>query len=88
MAITSTSIDLSWTASTDNVAVSHYLVFINSGSGWDAGTNVGNVTTYTYGGLTASTQYSFRQQAVDTAPNPGPNISGFTNIVVASTLAP
>ena len=55
-AVSASQINLSWSASTDNVAVTGYRVFRN-------GTllvTLGNVTTYQNTGLTASTTYTLR----------------------------
>jgi hypothetical protein len=62
---TSSSIALSWTASTDNVGVARYEI-ANS-----AGSLIGTSTTnsYTAGSLTASTTYSFKVRACDAANN-------------------
>ncbi|WP_276316163.1 discoidin domain-containing protein [Paenibacillus lignilyticus] len=61
---TSTSVNLSWTASTDNVAVTSYDVYKN-------GANPVNVsgTTAVISGLTASTSYTFTVKAKDAAGN-------------------
>jgi chitodextrinase len=61
---TSTSTNLSWGASTDNVGVTGYDVIQN-------GTKVATVTgtNYTAGGLTPLTQYSFQVMARDAAGN-------------------
>ncbi|MXO05380.1 endonuclease [Flavobacterium sp. HBTb2-11-1] len=61
---TATSISLSWTASTDNVAVTGYDVYANS----VLKTTVSS-TTATITGLTASTAYSIYVKAKDTAGN-------------------
>ncbi|HZH18502.1 MAG TPA: carbohydrate binding domain-containing protein [Archangium sp.] len=61
---TSSSVSLSWTASTDNVGVTGYLVFRN---GTQVGTPTG--TTYTDSGLAASTAYSYTVKARDAAGN-------------------
>ncbi|MCM0667993.1 endonuclease [Flavobacterium tyrosinilyticum] len=61
---TSTSISLSWTASTDNVAVTGYEVYANS----VLKTTVSTLTT-TITGLTASTSYSIYIKAKDAAGN-------------------
>lgn len=61
---TSTSITLSWTASTDNVAVTGYEVYANS----VLKTTVSSTTT-TITGLTASTAYSIYVKAKDAAGN-------------------
>lgn len=78
-AITSTQINLSWTASTDNVAVTGYQVFRN-------GTQVGTSTTNTFSdtGLSPSTLYSYTVRAVDAALNP----SEQSLPASATTLAP
>ena len=63
---TQTSIALSWTASTDNVAVIGYDVFVNG-----VKNNATNLTarTYTVSGLTASTVYSIYVLSKDAAGN-------------------
>src|SRR6266571_1663730 len=64
-AVSSTQINLSWTASTDNVGVTGYRVY-------RAGTllvTLGAVTTYQNTGLSASTSYSYTVQAIDAAGN-------------------
>jgi len=61
---TSTSISLSWNASTDNVAVTGYDVYANS----VLKTTVSGLTA-TITGLTASTSYSIYVKAKDTAAN-------------------
>lgn len=61
---TATSITLSWTASTDNVAVTGYEVYANS----VLKTTVSSTTT-TITGLTASTAYSIYVKAKDSAGN-------------------
>mgnify|MGYP001027571174 CR=1 FL=1 len=62
--ITETSLDLSWTASTDNVAVTGYRVFRNS-------TQIATTTTNSYSdsGLNASTAYNYTVSAYDAASN-------------------
>jgi chitodextrinase len=63
-ATTASSVSLSWTASTDDTAVTGYLIYRN-------GTQVGTstTTTYTDTSLTASTQYSYTVKARDAANN-------------------
>lgn len=62
--ITATSATLSWTASTDNVGVTGYLIYSN-------GNNIGTVTATSANitGLTAATTYSFYVKAKDAAGN-------------------
>lgn len=76
--ITSTSIDLSWTASTDNVGVTGYDIYQGT-------TLVGSssTTSYTATGLAANTSYSFTVKAKDAAGN----ISGASSSVSATTLS-
>jgi Zn-dependent metalloprotease len=75
--ITETTIDLSWTASTDNVGVTGYDVYKD-------GTLLGSVTgsSAQVTGLVAGTSYSFYVKAKDAAEN----ISSASNIVNATTL--
>jgi hypothetical protein len=63
--ITNTSLQLNWTASTDEYGVRNYLVYKN-------GTllaTLGNVLSYTATGLTANTSYSFYIMAKDAEGN-------------------
>ncbi|KRD45159.1 exoglucanase [Cellulomonas sp. Root930] len=73
---TSTSVPLSWTASTDNVAVTGYNVYRGT-------TLVGTSTStsYTVTGLTAATAYSFTVRAKDAAGN----LSAASTAVSATT---
>ncbi|TCN58759.1 T9SS C-terminal target domain-containing protein [Flavobacterium circumlabens] len=73
---TSTSITLSWTASTDNTAVTGYDVYANS----VLKTTVSGVTA-TITGLTASTSYSIYVKAKDAAGN----ISSSSNTIAVTT---
>jgi PQQ-dependent dehydrogenase (s-GDH family) len=79
--LASTSVTLSWNASSDNVAVSGYDIYQN-GSKINA-TPV-TLTTYNVSALTPSTSYSFYVQARDAAGN----LSGNSNTVTVTTLAP
>ncbi|MEW7278042.1 fibronectin type III domain-containing protein [Aquimarina sp. 2201CG1-2-11] len=74
---TQMTIDLTWTASTDNVAVTGYDVYRGN-------TRIATVTgtRYQAAGLTPGTEYSFRVKAKDEAGNE----SGFSNTATASTL--
>jgi hypothetical protein len=62
--VSSSQINLSWAASTDNVGVAGYKVYCN-------GTYIATSTTTSYSntGLTASTNYSYTVSAVDAAGN-------------------
>lgn len=80
-AASSTQINLSWTASTDNVGVTGYKVYRNGSA-----TPVGTPTTNSFNdtGLTPSTTYSYYVVANDAAGNSSPNSS----TVSATTQAP
>jgi chitodextrinase len=63
-AVSSSQINLAWTASTDNVGVAGYKVYRG---GSQVGTSTS--TSYSDNGLTAQTSYSYRIQAHDAAGN-------------------
>ena len=78
-AVSMTAIDLTWTASTDNIAVTGYKVFRN-------GTQIADVTTgtaYSDTGLTQNTNYSYTVLAYDADGNQ----SAQTSVVSVKTLA-
>jgi chitodextrinase len=84
-ATSATQINLSWTASTDNVAVTGYLVERCSSP---ACLNFAQIatpatTTFNDAGLAASTSYSYRVRATDAAGN----LSGYSNTATAMTKA-
>jgi chitodextrinase len=79
-AISSSRIGLSWSASTDNVAVTGYRVYRNNVFLVTLG---GNATTYESTGLAASTTYTYNVDAVDAAGN----ASGVSTSAVATTRA-
>ncbi|MBO3750697.1 polysaccharide deacetylase family protein [Streptosporangiaceae bacterium NEAU-GS5] len=68
---TQTSTNLSWTASTDNVAVTGYDILRATGATGGTFTQVGTSTTtsFTSTGLTANTVYRFQVRARDAAGN-------------------
>ncbi|MFD9305413.1 NPCBM/NEW2 domain-containing protein [Streptomyces sp. NPDC060048] len=74
--VTSNSVDLKWTASTDNVGVSGYKIYRGSTL---VGTSTGTSLTAT--GLTASTPYTFTVKAFDAAEN----VSGASSAVAVTT---
>lgn len=76
--VTSSTVALSWTASTDNVGVTGYDVYRNS-----ALVGTATSTTYTDTGLTASTHYSYSVVATDAAGN----LSTASNTISATTSA-
>jgi chitodextrinase len=82
-AASSTQINLSWTASTDNVGVTGYLVERCQGSGCSnfAQNATPAATSFNDSGLLASTAYSYRVRATDAAGN----LSGYSNTASATT---
>ncbi|MGB6834128.1 MAG: IPT/TIG domain-containing protein [Candidatus Acidiferrum sp.] len=86
-AASASQINLSWTASTDNVGVTGYLIQRCLGSGCATFAQVasvsGTATTYNDTGLAGSTSYSYRVQATDAAGN----LSTFSNTAGATTSA-
>jgi endoglucanase len=76
---TATSISLQWTASTDDVGVTAYDVYLGTAL---AGTTSG--TSFNVTGLSAGTSYTFTVKARDDAGN----ASAASSPVTASTLAP
>jgi chitodextrinase len=70
-AISSSQINLSWTASTDNVGVTGYNIY-------RAGVKIGTApsTSYQDGGLNASTSYSYNVSAFDAAGNTSAQSAG------------
>jgi chitodextrinase len=85
-AVSSARIDLSWSAATDNVGVTGYLVERCQGASCSSFTQIsslaGTVTTYSDTGLTPSTSYSYRVRAKDAVGNLGP----YSTIASTSTL--
>jgi chitodextrinase len=77
-ATSTTSINLSWTASTDNVAVAGYRIYRN-GTLLTSSTS----TNYTDNGLTTNTSYSYAISAYDAAGNQ----SSLSSSAIATTLA-
>jgi len=82
--ISATQIDLSWTASTDNVAVTGYQVERCQGSGCSNFTQIATPTPASFSdtGLTTTTTYRYRVRARDAIPN----FSGYSSIVTVTTL--
>jgi fibronectin type 3 domain-containing protein len=82
-AASSAQINLSWTASTDNVGVTGYRVERCQGAGCSNFTQIAAPagTSFNDTGLTASTSYSYRVRATDAAGN----LSGYSNTATATT---
>ncbi|MGC2230452.1 MAG: IPT/TIG domain-containing protein, partial [Candidatus Acidiferrum sp.] len=79
-------IALSWTASSDPLGVSNYLVERCQGATCTNFSQIGTstTTTFTDTGLPSSTIYNYRVRATDS----GGNLSPYSNTVSASTQAP
>ena len=77
---TQTTVALSWTAATDNVAVSGYDIFKD---GVLIGSTAATTRTFSATGLTASTSYAFSVKAKDAAGN-----TTSSNILSVTTLDP
>jgi YD repeat-containing protein len=84
-AASSSQINLSWSASTDNVGVTGYIIQRCSGANCSDFAEIGTSTTTSYSdsGLTASTSYSYQVQATDAVGN----LSGFSSPSTATTQA-
>ena len=76
--VSSTQINLSWSASTDNVGVTGYEVYRNN-----AKVTTVTSTSYSNTGLSGSTTYTFYVKAVDAASN----VSSASNTISATTSA-
>jgi chitodextrinase len=81
-----TQVNLAWTAATDNVGVTSYLVERCQGTGCSNFAQIGTATTTTFGdtGLTPGGSYSYRVRATDAAGNMG----AYSNTASATTPAP
>jgi hypothetical protein len=86
-AVSSSQINLTWSASTDNVAVTGYRVY----RGGTLLVTLGNVTSYQNNtGLSGSTTYSYTVQAIDAAGNASAQSAAdtATTLATADTTAP
>src|SRR5262249_41244059 len=84
-AVSDRQINVSWTASTDNVGVTNYLVErLNPGTANFVQTGPPRGPTFTDTGLSAATSYSYRVRATDAAAN----LSPYSNTASATTTAP
>src|SRR6185437_6969837 len=79
----SSQVNLSWSASSDNIGVTAYLVESCQGTGCTSFAQIASVagTTYSNTGLTAATSYSYRVRAKDAAGNLG----GYSPVASATT---
>jgi len=83
-AVSSNQVNLSWTASTDNVGVTGYDILRAPGTSGGTFAVVGSSTTTSFAdtGLTASTSYRYQVRAKDAAGN----LSAVSNTVTVTTL--
>jgi chitodextrinase len=83
--VSTTAVNLAWSASTDNVGVTGYHVERCQGSGCSNFSEIGVAATAAYadGGLTAATTYRYRVRAADAAGN----LSGYSTAATATTQA-
>jgi YD repeat-containing protein len=92
VAVSGTQINLSWTASTDNVGVTGYRIERCAGTGCTSYVQVASPTATTYSdtGLVTATNFSYRVRATDAAGNLSPysNTASATTQTVADTQAP
>lgn len=84
-AVSSSQINLAWTASTDDVGVINYLIERCQGVGCTTFVQVATSTTPNYSntGLVAATIYSYRVRATDASNN----LSAYSSVASATTLA-
>jgi hypothetical protein len=82
-AVSARAINLAWTASTDNVAVTGYLVERCQGEGCSTFVQIATSTTTNFNntGLLAETSYSYRVRAADAAGN----FSEYSSVASAMT---
>jgi YD repeat-containing protein len=78
----SSTVNLTWNASTDNVAVTGYRVYRGGSQIATSAT-----TSYSDGGRTGSTTYSYQVAAYDAATNVS-GVSGAINVTTPDTIAP
>lgn len=74
---TSDGFSITWTAGTDNVAVTGYIIDLQQ----DFYTTIGNVTAHTFSGLNSGTTYQVALYSTDAAGN----VSPISNIINATT---
>jgi chitodextrinase len=83
-ALSATSVGLTWTAATDNVAVSGYVV---RRDGAPVAT-LGPVTSFTDSGVPSDHTYTYSVAALDAAGNEGSPVSATVTLVSVDTVAP
>ena len=85
---TSSAVSLSWTASTDNVAVTSYLVFRQQGSGAPVTVGLSAGTTFQVTGLVPGTDYQLFVQAQDASGNVSASSSSLSVTTMPDTVPP
>jgi fibronectin type 3 domain-containing protein len=84
---TSATVNLSWTASTDNIGVTQYKIYRVTGSSWGSGTTTalttisapaGSTVTYNDSAVSAGTAYTYEVTALDAAGNQSTHSSAAT----------
>jgi uncharacterized protein (TIGR03437 family) len=87
-AVSTSQVNLSWTASTDNIDVAGYRLERCQGAGCSNFAQIaspdGSATTYNDTGLAIGASYSYRMRAVDAAAN----LSAYSSTATAVTSAP
>jgi YD repeat-containing protein len=78
----SSTVNLTWNAATDNVAVTGYRVYRNGGQ---IGTSA--TTSFSDGGRTGTTTYAYQVAAYDAVPNVS-GLSSAINVTTPDTIAP
>ena len=81
--VTTTSVSVSWTASSDNVAVAGYGAYRDDALAGSPGS-----ASYTFGGLTCGTSYTFAVDAYDAAGNRSAKASLSTSTAACAPLPP
>ena len=81
--ITTASIDISWTASTDNVAVTKYEIYANGNLHGES-----NNTNYTASGLNSNTSYAITVLAKDVANNKSAQSTAVNGTTLTDTTPP
>ena len=85
-AVSGSQVNLGWTASTDNIAVTGYLIERCQGTNCSTFTQIGTAagTTYTDTTVSAGNSYTYRIRATDAANN----LSGYSTTASVTTPAP
>jgi chitodextrinase len=82
-AVSGTQVNLSWNASTDNVGVTGYSVYLN-----DAPLATTTATSFSHTGLTSGNTYNYRVSAFDAVPNHSAWSASPVAVKTADTVAP